>query len=198
MRLPLTTNCNCAVCVSGNWVGRNVTMGPAVGREGKCLDADCSCDALTSPCPSCCHGGGGGAGNHSSSLKCKPGTKLGCYAVTKAQRDKTEAPLPSSSPPLLPVAHEELHDHVTLEDCAAACATSNLTVAGISGGNHCSCGAPGALTTAAAKAQQRPIEECLPKNCTMAYGDGCACTGDPSERCGAPERLLAYEFTCTE
>jgi hypothetical protein len=167
MTLPLTTNCNCAVCVSGNWVGRNVTMGPAVGREGKCLDADCSCDALTSPCPSCCHGGGGGAGNHSSSLKCKPGTKLGCYAVTKVQEDKTEAPLPSSSPPLLPVAHEELHDHVTLEDCAAACATSNLTVAGISGG-------------------------------TMAYGDGCACTGDPSERCGAPERLLAYEFACTK
>jgi polygalacturonase len=32
----------------------NVTMGAAVKKEANCRFIDCTCDALTSPCPSCC------------------------------------------------------------------------------------------------------------------------------------------------
>ena len=99
---------------------------------------------------------------------------------------------------LLPKSHSELHDHVTLEACAAQCSEDNLTIAGILGGNHCSCGSPGALATAAAKQRKRPMAECLPQNCSMKYGDGCACTGNPAERCGAAGRVLAYNFSCTK
>jgi hypothetical protein len=33
---------------------RNVTMGAAVGKEAACDNVECTCDALTIPCPSCC------------------------------------------------------------------------------------------------------------------------------------------------
>jgi hypothetical protein len=98
---------------------------------------------------------------------------------------------------LLPTAHEELHDRVTKEACAAKCHEDNLTVAGILGANHCACGSPAALASPAAHSRKRPLEECLPKNCSMQYGDGCACTGNPAERCGTASRMLAYDFACT-
>eukprot|EP01052_Picozoa_sp_SAG31_P016950 SAG31_NODE_1142_length_9696_cov_3.874232_4_plen_140_part_00 len=33
---------------------RNVSMGSEVGKEAKCTYVDCTCDAATLPCPSCC------------------------------------------------------------------------------------------------------------------------------------------------
>eukprot|EP00041_Stephanoeca_diplocostata_P013141 m.227352 g.227352 ORF g.227352 m.227352 type:complete len:435 (+) comp19235_c0_seq1:177-1481(+) len=33
---------------------RNVTMGAKVGPEARCDYAECTCDAFTNPCPSCC------------------------------------------------------------------------------------------------------------------------------------------------
>ena len=158
---------------------RNVTMGKEVGKEGKCDFVDCKCDEL-STCPSCCLAKG------RNRTTCKAGANLGCYASEKDAKD-----------PLLPTTHDELHDHVTLEGCAAKCFADNLTVAGILAANHCSCGSPAALATSAARGQKRPMAECLPSNCSMQYGDGCACTGNPMERCGAASRMLAYEVECT-
>ena len=94
------------------------------------------------------------------------------------------------------LACAELHDRVTMEDCAAACFAANQSVAGVLGGNHCSCGGEPALATAAAAARKRPIGECQAANCSMRYGDGCACTGNPSEHCGGVDRMLAYSFSC--
>ena len=90
----------------------------------------------------------------------------------------------------------QLHDHVTIENCASACAEIGLTVAGIDGGNHCWCGGLADLDSATAKQQARPTAECTPKDCPMKSRDGCSCSGDPAERCGAAQRLMAYEFTC--
>lgn len=95
----------------------NVTMGPKVGKEGKCDFTECRCDEL-STCPSCCI-----AANQTA---CNPSANLGCFANEK---DATA---------LLPTAHNELHDRVTLEGCASKCFGDNLTVAGIFGANHCS------------------------------------------------------------
>ena len=157
---------------------RNVTMGPMVGKEGRCDYVDCTCDGL-STCPSCCRVPG------RNRTTCTPGASLGCYSSAGGEGA------------LLPVPHAELHDHVTLEACAAKCHGSNLAVAGILAGNHCSCGGAAALATPQARARQRPLGECLPANCSMTYGDGCACTGDTKERCGAAQRMLVYAFACT-
>ena len=42
----------------------------------------------------------------------------------------------------------QLHDHVTLGNCASACAGIKLAVAGIDGGNHCRCGSVANLASA--------------------------------------------------
>ena len=33
---------------------KNVTMGKEVGKQAACDNADCTCDSLTAPCPTCC------------------------------------------------------------------------------------------------------------------------------------------------
>jgi hypothetical protein len=156
-------------------------MGPGVGREGRCDHADCTCDALSSPCPSCCL-----PTSNRTEAPCTVGADVGCYESD------------GQAPPLLPIAHTELHDHVTLENCATRCFADNLSVAGIRGGNHCSCGEAAALATAAARQRKRALGECQPQNCSMRYGDGCACTGNPTERCGTAARMLAFTFSCTK
>ena len=172
----------------------NVTMGSGVGGEYKCDYADCTCDALSSPCPSCCKDPN--RPPPPPKRVCKVLKNLGCFNDSKY-----------SVPALLPHKHEELHDRVSLENCAAACAGSaaaasdggNITtIAGVSGGNHCTCGTTADLDGAEAKSRARPLPECLAEPCSMVYGDGCACTGKPSERCGATERLMAYSFTCSK
>eukprot|EP00935_MAST-01C_sp_MAST-1C-sp1_P002031 g2031.t1 len=108
---------------------------------------------------------------------------------------------------LLPESRPELHDHVTLEDCASACYSTSggggdegmevMVAAGIEGGNHCFCGHANALSAPTARALARPISECQVAACPMTYKSQCACTGAPAtERCGAPGRLLAYNFSC--
>ena len=100
--------------------------------------------------------------------------------------------------PVLSTAVPSLHDRVTLEACASACHDSKLPVAGIDAGNHCFCGTDAELQAAAAQHRKVDVAQCRPSNCTMTYGDGCACTGNPSEHCGAPGRLLAYSYNCTK
>jgi hypothetical protein len=155
-------------------------MGSAVGKEYKCDYAECTCDALSSPCPSCC--ADPDRPPPPPERVCKVLQHLGCYNVSK-----------HTVPALLPREHAELHDRVSLESCAAACAGAADgggadTVAGVSGGNHCACGTPADLGSAEAKRRARPLSECLAEPCSMAYGDGCACTGAPSERCGESRR----------
>ena len=63
------------------------------------------------------------------------------------------------------------------------------SVAGIDGGNHCYCGTPAALASAAALKAKRPLAEC----------QAMACRGDPNgekANCGGENRLIAYTFAC--
>jgi len=85
---------------------------------------------------------------------------------------------------LFPRQERELHDHVSVENCAAACFFANATIAGIDGGNHCSCGDEAALSNATGRL--RPQGECEVSNCTGAHNESCGGTG----------RMLAYSFTC--
>jgi hypothetical protein len=98
---------------------------------------------------------------------------------------------------LLPDFQPQTHGRTTVAVCAEACAEAAArrhkggakdVVAGIDGGNHCYCGAPGNLTTAAAAAKRRPLAECQ----TMA------CRGDEriKKNCGGENRLIAYSDAC--
>ena len=92
--------------------------------------------------------------------------RLGCYNDTKQQG--------------LGLAYQTaVHDRTTLEVCAGACALSRLPLAAIDAGNHCYCGAAGALQPSAGLA--RPMAEYLATSCHSA----------PAERCGGAGRLLA-------
>ena len=87
---------------------------------------------------------------------------------------------------LLPSPQPQLHDRVTLEACAAACASHALTVAGIDAGNHCTCG--DATDLLPSKNLIRPGAEC----------QATPCHADPAETgCGGPSRTVTYTFTCT-
>ena len=81
---------------------------------------------------------------------------LGCFNDTTVGQQQA----------LLPAYIASLHDHVTLEGCAAACDThgggaGGSVVAGIRDGNHCYCGAKAALSAPTARALNRPLTECL-------------------------------------
>ena len=115
---------------------------------------------------------------------CKVASLLACLNIAAPAHD------------VLPVYRVELHDHVTLENCAAGCHASMMGVAGIDGGNHCHCGPLSALSGPVARAETRPLAECSPKGCPMQPRDGCSCSGKNTERCGTLDRQLAYNFTC--
>ena len=66
---------------------RNISMGPAVGKQGKCDFAECRCEA-SAACPSCCLAAG------ENRTECKVGARLGCFAAEKG------------GAPLLPLPHE--------------------------------------------------------------------------------------------
>ena len=79
----------------------------------------------------------------------------------------------------------QLHDHVTLESCAAACHRARLALAGVDAGNHCWCGA--SVAAAAAQLRLRPRAEC----------EASVCHGNTSERvCGGVGRMLVYSYSC--
>ena len=122
-----------------------------------------------------------------------------CFNSTTAQQQQA----------LLPSYRAQLHDHVTLEGCAAACSGGvpgarasggGGTAAGIRDGNHCYCGAKAALATPAAQSLVRPLSECLltPAQCPCrsAHGCSCCCSGNSTESCGNTDRMLAYSFVC--
>ena len=83
--------------------------------------------------------------------------------------------------PWMPKFVPALHDRVTQNNCAAACAADKLTLAGIDAGNHCFCGA----TVATAKARERPMGEC-----------DLHCHGNTSQLCGGGGRMVVYTYTC--
>jgi hypothetical protein len=146
---------------------------------------------------------------------CTVTKNLGCYNSTTTAQVQA----------LLPTYVAKLHDHVTLEACAAACddarnaapsapsaafatggggsgAAAPQVVAGIRDGNHCYCGAATDLATPAAHALNRPQGECLipAVQCPCAsggiHGCNCRCSGNLKERCGDTDRLLAFSFAC--
>lgn len=77
-----------------------------------------------------------------------------------------------------------VHDHTTLEVCAAACFEQKLPVAGIDDGNHCYCGAAGSLDHAVSLL--RPLAEC----------ETTSCYSDKAEKCGGKGRMLVYPYVC--
>jgi hypothetical protein len=164
-------------------------MGTQVRKEAACDNAACTCDELTVPCPSCC------TGPHKPSpqpprppapppkTKCRVQNYMGCFKVGVGAA-------------ILPSAQEQLHDRVTLEDCAAACHAAELDVAGVRGGDHCACGTMSDVSTPRSTAAARPQSECLLASCSMKYGDKCSCTGNSTEKCGAEGRMLVYNYSC--
>ena len=127
-------------------------------------------------------------------VACTVSKYLGCFNSTTAVQGQA----------LLPNYIAELHDHVTLQACAAACdgGAGGIKVAGIRDGNHCYCGAASALSTPAAQALNRPQSECVvpAAQCPCAkgavHGCSCRCSGDLKESCGDTDRLLAFSFVC--
>lgn len=102
------------------------------------------------------------------SRKCKVVASIGCYNDTGAT--------------LLPKLQPQLHDHVTFENCALACFAANSKIAGIDGGNHCSCGDE----VADGASRVRPFAECAGQ-----------CHGNHDEKnCGGNDRMAAYSFVC--
>jgi hypothetical protein len=79
---------------------------------------------------------------------------------------------------------DAVHDHTTLEACAAACFGRHEPVAAIDGGNHCFCGRAGALANFSQLS--RPMSEC----------EKTECYANKAEKCGGPGRLLTYSYTC--
>ena len=110
--------------------------------------------------------------------RCALTTVLGCYNDSSA-----------GVYGLLPAAQKQLHDSVTLEACAGACARASFSVAGVDGGNHCSCGGKVNVDNATRNGLSRPIAEC----------ETAPCHEDPNEKgCGGTNRLLAYGFECSD
>ena len=105
---------------------------------------------------------------------CKPAKTLGCFDDTHA-----------GSYGLLPHAQTQLHDLVTLENCAGACAVIKQPVAGVDGGNHCSCGA--AADVAKLSGLAKPISECQTSPCHANANE---------KQCGGAGRMIAYTFAC--
>lgn len=128
---------------------------------------------------------------------CAVTRNVGCFNDTTADQQQA----------LLPTYIASLHDHVTLEGCAAACDANGgagaSVVAGIRDGNHCYCGPKAALSAPTAQALDRPLAECLvpsaacPCGGSRTHGCSCRCSGNFSQRCGAVDRLLAFSFACT-
>lgn len=71
---------------------------------------------------------------------CRQDTIVGCF-----DDNRTAAGSVGMSP-WLPSRQPQLHDRVTLENCAEACGGLELPLAGIEAGNHCSCGRSGEET----------------------------------------------------
>lgn len=172
---------------------RNVTMGPNVGGEAGCDHVECTCDALTSPCPSCCKGVHPPPGPAPPSPppaptpNCTVTATIGCF-------DDSADP---AGPAVLPLYVAALHDHVTLANCATACYSDGHTIAGIDGGNHCKCGRAADLAAATKAQLNKAMDECSPKSCPHTFGDRCSCTGAVGESCGATGRLVAFNFECS-
>eukprot|EP01050_Picozoa_sp_SAG11_P027657 SAG11_NODE_7092_length_1195_cov_1.114051_1_plen_170_part_10 len=83
----------------------------------------------------------------------------------------------------MPSRQRQLHDKVTLANCAAACAGLRMPLAGIETGNHCSCGR--SLSNAPATLRVAQSE------CEVDH-----CHGNASELCGGGSRMLVYSYTC--
>ena len=85
--------------------------------------------------------------------------------------------------PWLPAYQPQLHDKVTLENCAGACDVLKLQLAGIEAGNHCWCGPS---VSGVPVARDLPAAECQVDRCH----------GDTAELCGGGGRMLVYGYAC--
>jgi hypothetical protein len=103
---------------------------------------------------------------------------VGCYNSSSANGGST------GMSPWLPNYQPQVHDRVTLEDCAGACDDVKMPLAGVDAGNHCWCGHS---VTGVPAARERPQAECEVDRCH----------GNTSELCGGDLRMLVYNFACT-
>ena len=108
---------------------------------------------------------------------CHQTTVVGCYNASSAGGGS------AGMQPWLPASQPQLHDKVTLENCAGACDALKLPLAGIEAGNHCSCGTSVAGVPVA---RGRPNAECQVDRCH----------GDTAELCGGGGRMLVYRHAC--
>ena len=136
------------------------------GRGGQCTYADVRTFNISPPLPR----GFGCGGKPPPTCKVVPAGQL-CYD------DSTKEGLGLQF-------QTQVHDHTTLELCAAACSEAALPVVGVDGGNHCFCGARGSLADHAALL--RPLAEC----------QATRCYSNKAEKCGGPGRMLSYNYTC--
>ena len=113
-----------------------------------------------------------------------PPAKHQCTIQTKNQRCFDD----TASGSLLPVPEPSTHDKVTLEVCALACFDGNHSLAGIDAGNHCWCGSESDLSSAGARAKNKPLAEC----------EVTPCHADKDQKCGGTGRLLVYAFKCSQ
>jgi hypothetical protein len=170
-------------CVALEQLAGSATGVSINGRPG--IDSPVHCHFLNqAPAPS-----------PASGLSCVVTKSLGCFNDTTATQQQE----------LLPTYVESLHDHVTLEGCAAACsagAGGRDAAAAIRDGNHCYCGLEKALSTPEARNLRRPLDECIvpaaecPCASKKTRGCNCRCSGNFSQSCGDTDRLLAFSFKC--
>lgn len=109
---------------------------------------------------------------------CRQAQVVGCYNASSGSGGSV------GMSPWLPAYQPQLHDRVTLENCAEACDALTLPLAGIEAGNHCWCGRSVAGVPAA---RGRPQPEC----------EADRCHGDEAEPCGGDLRMLVYRYGCT-
>lgn len=83
--------------------------------------------------------------------ECRPAETLGCFNYTGV----TDSLLPNYQP--------QLHDLVTLETCAKACWSMNLTAAGVAKGNRCFC------ATRVLPARLTPRHGCAPQRSARQF-----------------------------
>ena len=107
---------------------------------------------------------------------CHQTKMVGCYNASTGGGS-------SGMSPWLPAYQPQLHDKVTLENCAGACDALKLPLAGIEGGNHCWCGRSVASVPTE---RERPQAECEVDHCH----------GNTSELCGGDLRMLVYGYAC--
>ena len=144
----------------------NVTVAH-YGSPGECTHANVSTIGISPPLPR-----GDGCGGVEVACAVDTSQPMGCYddSTTQGLGMQFQA---------------QVHDHTTLERCAAACFRAKMPLTAIDAGNHCFCGAKGAL--AKDSKLVRPLAEC----------ETSSCYSNKTQKCGGKGRLLTYSYKCS-